>query len=204
MPVVRTMLACAAAAISLAVATPALSQAANTSNAREQSSKTVADPSAYRIGPEDVLEIAVWRDDALKKEVLVRPDGGMSFPLIGEVQAAGKTVVEIRIEITQRLESFFADPVVSVSLQKSGSQKVYVLGKVAKPGSYPVGQYVDVLQALSIAGGLTPFADSNQIRIMRREGAHQIVLPFEYERVIRGIKLEQNVVLRTGDVVVVP
>lgn len=162
------------------------------------------DPSSYRVGPEDLLEISVWREDALKKEALVRPDGGISYPLIGEVQAAGKTVLEIREEIAKRLERFIPDPAVSVAILKVGSQRVYVIGKVNKPGEYPIGRYVDVLQALSMAGGLTPFADSNDIRVMRREGGRQIVLPFEYGRVVRGQKLEQNIQLHGGDVVVVP
>jgi polysaccharide export outer membrane protein len=162
------------------------------------------DPSTYRVGPEDVLEISVWREDALKKEVLVRPDGGMSYPLVGEVQATGKTVLEIRQEIAKRLERFIPDPAVSVAILKVGSQRVYVIGRVNKPGEYAIGRYVDVLQALSMAGGLTPFADSNDIRVMRREGDRQLVLPFEYSRVVRGQKLEQNVQLRGGDVIVVP
>jgi polysaccharide export outer membrane protein len=162
------------------------------------------DPSTYRVGPEDVLEISVWREDALKKEVLVRPDGGMSYPLVGEVQATGKTVLEIRQEIAKRLERFIPDAAVSVAILKVGSQRVYVIGRVNKPGEYAIGRYVDVLQALSMAGGLTPFADSNDIRVMRREGDRQLVLPFEYSRVVRGQKLEQNVQLRGGDVIVVP
>ncbi len=162
------------------------------------------DPSVYRVGPEDVLELSVWHEDALKKEVLVRPDGGISYPLVGEVQVAGKTVLEIREEVTKRLEKFVPDAAVSVTIVKVGSQRIYVLGKVNKPGEFQVGRYVDVLQALSMAGGLTPFADSNDIRIMRREGARQVVLPFEYGRVVRGEKLEQNIQLRAGDVVVVP
>ena len=162
------------------------------------------DLSSYRVGPEDLLEISVWREDALKKEVLVRPDGGMSYPLIGEVQAAGKTVLEIRQEIAKRLERFIPDPAVSVAILKIGSQRIYVIGRVNKPGEFPIGRYVDVLQALSMAGGLTPFADSNAIRVMRREGDRQIVLPFEYGNVVRGQKVEQNIQLRGGDVVVVP
>jgi polysaccharide export outer membrane protein len=162
------------------------------------------DLSTYRVGPEDMLEISVWREDALKKEVLVRPDGGISYPLIGEVQAAGKTVLEIREEITKRLERFIPDPAVSVAILKVGSQRIYVIGRVNKPGEYPIGRYVDVLQALSMAGGLTPFADGNAIRVMRREGDHEVVLPFEYGRVVRGEKLEQNIRLHAGDVVVVP
>ncbi len=166
--------------------------------------KTASDGSAYRVGPEDVLEISVWREDALKKEALVRPDGGLSFPLIGEVQAAGRTVAEIREEITKRLDKFVPDPAVSVTVLKTGSQRVYVLGKVTKPGEFAVGRYVDVLQALSMAGGVTSFADTSNIRIMRREGDRQVVLPFEYGAVVRGQKVEQNIQLRTGDVVVVP
>jgi polysaccharide export outer membrane protein len=162
------------------------------------------DPASYRVGPEDILEISVWREEALKKEVLVRPDGGISYPLIGDVQAAGKTIGELREEITKRLEKFVPDAVVSVTVLKAASQRIYVLGKVTKPGEFPVGRSVDVLQALSMSGGLTQFADANGIRIMRREGDRQIVLPFEYARVVRGEKLEQNVLLRPGDVVVVP
>ena len=94
--------------------------------------------------------------------------------------------------------------VVDVGGIKVGSQRVYVIGKVNKPGEFLVGRYVDVLQALSMAGGLTPFADSNDIRVMRRDGTRQIVLPFEYGRVVRGEKLDQNIQLRAGDVVVVP
>lgn len=158
----------------------------------------------YRLGPEDLLEISVWREDALKREVLVRPDGGISYPLIGDVQAAGKTVDDLRQEITKRLEKFVPDAAVSVTVLKAGSQRIYVLGKVTKPGDFPVGRNIDVLQALSMAGGLTQFADQNGVRIMRRDGDRQVVLPFEYGRVVRGEKLEQNVLLRAGDVVVVP
>jgi len=162
------------------------------------------DSSTYRVGAEDMIEIAVWREEGLKKELLVRPDGGVSFPLIGEVQAAGKTALEIRDDVAKRLEKFIPDAAVSVTILKTGSQRIYVLGKVNKPGEFPVGRSVDVLQALSMAGGLTPFADSNDIRVVRREGARQVILPFEYVRVVRGDKLEQNIQLRSGDVVVVP
>jgi polysaccharide export outer membrane protein len=156
------------------------------------------------VGPEDVLEVSVWREDALKREALVRPDGGISFPLIGDVHAAGRTVAEIREEIASRLERFVPEPAVSVTVVKTGSQRVYVLGKVTKPGEFALGRYVDVLQALSMAGGLTPFADGNNIRVMRREPGRQIAFPFNYDAVARGQKLEENIQLRSGDVVVVP
>jgi polysaccharide export outer membrane protein len=162
------------------------------------------DPLTYKVGPEDVLEVSVWKEEGLKKELLVRPDGGASYPLIGEVQASGKTILELREEIGKRLEKFIPDPVVSVAILKVGSHRVYVIGKVQKPGDFPVGRYIDVLQALSMAGGLTPFADANAIRVMRRDGDKQVIIPFEYNRVVRGDKLEQNIQLRAGDVVVVP
>jgi polysaccharide export outer membrane protein len=204
-PLRGVFLVCLLAGSALVGGVPALAQTSADAQPAPVSSQFAGiDPSTYRVGPEDVLEISVWREETLKKEALVRPDGGISYPLIGEVQVAGKTVLEIRDEIARRLEKFIPEPAVSVAIFKVGSQRVYVIGKVNKPGDFPVGRYVDVLQALSMAGGLTPFADANDIRIMRREGERQVVLPFEYSRVVRGQKLEQNVQLRAGDVVVVP
>jgi polysaccharide export outer membrane protein len=168
----------------------------------ERVAASAADPS-YEIGPEDVLEIAVWREEGLKKEVLVRPDGGISFPLIGEVAAAGKTVEALRTELVERLERYIPEPTVSIAVLRVAG-RIYVIGRVNKPGDFPVGRNVDVLQALSMAGGLTPFAAENGIKIVRRLGEGQVTLPFEYARVVRGEKLEQNVLLRRGDVVVVP
>ena len=158
----------------------------------------------YQIGPEDVLEISVWKEEGLKKESLVRPDGGLSFPLIGEVQAAGKTAAQLKKEIAQRLEKFIPDPVVSISLLRVGGNKIYVIGKVNNPGEFPAGRYVDVLQALSMAKGLTPFASENGIKIMRKEGGKDVVFPFRYSDVKNGEDLEQNIQLKGGDVVVVP
>jgi|307.fasta_scaffold257449_2 polysaccharide export outer membrane protein len=169
----------------------------------EVAAEAAADPS-YRMGPEDVLDIAVWKEEALKKEVVVRPDGGMSFPLVGDLQAAGKTVVELRDELAKKLAKFIPEPVVSVAVLRVASQKIYVIGRVNKPGDFTVGRYLDVLQALSMAGGLTPFADASDIRVMRRENGKQLVLPFDYSKVSRGENLEQNIPLRTGDVIVVP
>jgi polysaccharide export outer membrane protein len=159
---------------------------------------------AYRLGPEDVLEISVWKEEALKKDVLVRPDGGLSFPLVGDVHAAGRTVDELRAELARRLQKFIPDPVVSVLLQRVMSNKIYVLGRVAKPGEFPAGRYVDVLQALSMAGGLTPFADEKDIRVLRREAGRQQIYRFDFKAVSRGEGLEQNLRLQGGDVVIVP
>jgi polysaccharide export outer membrane protein len=189
----------------------AFALAAAAAAAQEDAGKAPADASAaalaldpgYRLGPEDVLEISVWREDGLKKEVLVRPDGGISFPLVGELHARDKTVSELRDELAKRLEKFMPDPTVSVAVMKVAN-RIYVIGRVNKPGDFPVGRDVDVLQALSLAGGLTPFANENSIKVMRRENGKQVTLPFQYGRVTRGERLEQNVILQRGDVVVVP
>lgn len=159
---------------------------------------------AYRVGPEDVLDISVWKEEGLRKEVLVRPDGGISFPLVGELQAAGKTADEIRAEVTARLGSKINDPVVSVSVLKVAGNKIYVIGRVARPGEYVAGRYIDVLQALTMAGGLTPFAAEDDIRILRKRAGRDEVFEFEYSDVRKGRKLEQNIILQGGDVVVVP
>jgi polysaccharide export outer membrane protein len=159
----------------------------------------------YPLGPEDVVEISVWKEEGLKKEVLVRPDGMLSFPLVGEVQAAGRTADDIRSEVTQRLRKYLSDPVVSVTVLKVAAQKIYVIGRVNKPGEFVSGRYIDVLQALSMAGGLTPFASANDIRILRRKGtASEQVIPFRYNDVVKGKSLDQNIILKPGDVVVVP
>jgi polysaccharide export outer membrane protein len=162
-------------------------------------------PPDYKLGPEDVVEISVWREDTLKGSYLVRPDGYVSFPLAGEILAEGRTASEIRADITDKLKKFLSDPVVSVTVVRVSAQKIYVIGRVAKPGEFVSGRYIDVLQALSMAGGLTPFATPNDIRIMRKlPGGTQQVIPFRYNDVVKGKNLEQNIILKPGDVVVVP
>ena len=158
----------------------------------------------YRLGPEDVLEISVWKEEGLRKEALVRPDGALSFPLVGDLRAAGRTVEQVRQELAQRLEKYIPDPVVSVLLVRVASNRIFVVGRVAKPGDFPAGRTVDVLQALAMAGGPTPFADEKDIRILRREGAAQRVFRFDFRAASRGERLEQNIELQGGDVVVVP
>lgn len=158
----------------------------------------------YEIGPEDVLEISVWKEKDLQREVLVRPDGWLTFPLVGNIKAAGRTAYELEQEIRLRLRKYIPDPVVTVSVVKIQGLKIFVTGRVNKPGEYMVGRYIDVLQALTLAGGLTPFAKESQIKVLRREGNKEIVIPFDYSEVKRGKRLEQNIKLRSGDVIVVP
>ncbi|MDP3597523.1 MAG: polysaccharide biosynthesis/export family protein, partial [Nitrospirota bacterium] len=163
----------------------------------------VAEPS-YLLGPEDVLKVAVWKDEQLTQETVVRPDGMITFPLIGDVSATGRTAEDVRLEIAKRLSKFLPNPNVTVSVLKVLSNRIYVLGRVNKPGEYLVGHYTDVLQALSMAGGLTPYASENDIKIMRRGGANQQVFHFRYGDMQKEKDLRQNILLQRGDVVMVP
>jgi polysaccharide biosynthesis/export protein len=158
----------------------------------------------YRIGPEDILDVSVWKEEGLKKELLVRPDGGITFPLIGDLQVSGMTVRELQLQLAQRLEKYIPDPVITVGVLRIASNKVYVIGRVNKPGEYVAGRYLDVLQALSMAGGLTPFAAENDIKVVRKESGRDVVHLFRYSQVKAGRNLEQNIPLKGGDVVVVP
>ena len=158
----------------------------------------------YRISPEDVLEISVWREPDLQRQVTVRPDGGVSFPLVGDIQAAGKTPTELEETITENLAKFIPEAVVTVSVIQVQGLRVYVMGKVNRPGQFLVGRYVDVLQALTLAGGLTPFADRRNITVIRRRDGTEQIMDFDYTEVERGKNLQQNIVLQADDVVVVP
>jgi polysaccharide export outer membrane protein len=174
------------------------------SEAVEPSEAKPAPTAAYALGPEDVVQISVWKDEHLTREVVVRPDGMVSFPLVGDVQAEGKTAEELKAEITTRLSRFIPKPSVSVSVAKVVSYKVYVIGRVNRPGEFLVGHYTDVMQALSLAGGVTPFASENQIKVLRRVNGAQVVFPFAYGDALKGKGLEQNIILQRGDVVMVP
>ena len=158
----------------------------------------------YQVQPGDILEISVWKEEDLNQEVLVRPDGGLSFPLAGEMNALGKTVEQVRAEIVERLSRFIPDLVVTVSVREINGNKIYVIGQVNRPGDYIVNPQVDVMQALSMAGGTTAFASLKDISVLRRSGDRQVRLEFRYDEVLKGRNLEQNIVLESGDIVVVP
>jgi polysaccharide export outer membrane protein len=159
----------------------------------------------YKVQPGDTLQISVWKEPDLQREVLVRPDGHFSFPLAGEIDATDKSVEDLRQEIVQRLQRYIPDLVVTVSVTDIGGNKIYVLGQVNRPGQFTVNPRVDVMQALSMAGGTTAFAAVDDIVILRRgsDGA-QRAIPFKYKDVIRGRDLDQNILLDSGDIVVVP
>ncbi len=158
----------------------------------------------YLVQPGDVLDISVWKEQDLQKTVLVRPDGRFSFPLVGDVVASKKSVETLRREITEKLQRFIPDLSVTISVTEILGNKIYVIGQVNKPGQFIVNPSVDVMQALSMAGGTTAFAALNDIIILRRSTGTLRSIPFRYADVARGRNLDQNIVLQSGDVVVVP
>lgn len=158
----------------------------------------------YIIQPGDVLTISVWREKDLQGEMAVRPDGGLNFPLVGEIVAAGKTIEQLKTDIAAKLTKYVPDPVVTVTVKQAQGNKIYVVGKVNKPGDYFVNRNVDVMQALSMAGGPNPYASVNKIKILRRVNGEQKTFLFKYSQVEKGNNLEQNIILQGGDIVVVP
>jgi polysaccharide export outer membrane protein len=158
----------------------------------------------YLIGPGDVLDIAVWKDEALTRSCTVRPDGIISFPLIGEIQAAGRTTVKLKEEMEKKLERYVPEGNLSVDVKQVNSLLIYVIGRVNAPGRFVMNANVDVLQALATAGGLNVYAKRNRIKIYRHEKNGTTIFPFEYDEVVDGKRLEQNVRLKRGDVVVIP
>lgn len=159
---------------------------------------------SYTIGPGDVLEISVWKDESLSRQLIVPPDGVISFPLINDITVTNLTVASLRREISKRLNDFIPDATVTVMLVQINSLQGYVIGKVNRPGQFPINQDTTVMQILSMAGGLNPFAATGKIFIIRQENGKSIKIPFNYAAVEKGKNLEQNITLKRGDVVVVP
>ena len=164
----------------------------------------MAAESRYHIGPGDVLEISVWKDEGLSREVVVPPDGVISFPLAGDIDVNHLTVSDLRSAVKEKLSEYVPDATVTVMLLAINSLKAYVIGKVNKPGEFPISIDTHVMKILSMAGGLNPFASKGNIIILRQEKGKTIKIPFDYGDVEDGDSLEQNIVLKRGDVVVVP
>ncbi len=158
----------------------------------------------YLIGPGDVLDIAVWKDEALTRSCTVRPDGLISFPLIGDIQAAGRTASQLKDDIAQKLERYAPDATLYLDIKQVNSLIIYVIGRVNAPGRFIMNTDVDVLQALATAGGLNVYAKRGRIKIFRHEKNGTTILLFDYDDVIDGKHLEQNITLKRGDVVVIP
>ena len=163
-----------------------------------------APDSSYRIGPNDVLSIFVWKEADLSRDVTVMPDGKITYPLIGEITAQGLTAPELKKAISDKFQDFVTAPEVTVIVKESRSQVIYTIGKVTRPGPYPLAPGMTVMQALSTAGGFAEWADPKSILIVRREGGKETHLRFNYKEFTSGENLQQNILLNPGDTIVVP
>ncbi len=158
----------------------------------------------YRVAPEDILEVSVYDEPELIRQLVVCPDGRISFPLVGDIKVAGKTTAEIKAVVEKKIQVFVPNASVTVIIMELKSLKFYVLGKVARPGMFNVSNRVTVLQALAMAGGPTPFAKTKKISISRKVGANTHHISVDYENILKGQYMEQNYTLERGDVVLVP
>ncbi len=158
----------------------------------------------YDIQPGDILQISVWREEDLQREVLVSPDGYISFPLVNHLKVLGKSPQFVQQELKEKLSVFIPDASVNVALKQVVGNRFYVIGQVNRPGDFVMSQSVDVLQALSMAGGASRFAKLNDILVLRRNDGRQQAIKFKYGQVAKGKKLKQNILLQSGDVVLVP
>ena len=168
-----------------------------------------APPTEFLIGPEDVLVVTVWRNQDLSKEVIVRPDGKISLPLIGDVEAAGLTAQALSKHIAEALAEFMSTPTVSVQVKEINSYHIFVVGEVTKPGKIVLKSFTTVIQGISYAGGFTNFASRNNVHVLRmvKNGqgeSKQVMIPVPYQDIVQGKNLEANFILKAGDVIVVP
>lgn len=168
------------------------------------SPKSATDDPAYIIGQDDVLDISVWKEADVSRQVPVRPDGKISLPLLNDVQASGLTPMQLQAQLSEKLKKFFTDPQVTVIVTAINSRRVYMMGEINRPGAIPLVPNMTVLQAISSAGGLSQFANSSKIQILRTENGKQVPYFFNYKEVIRGVRTDQNIFLKPGDSIVVP
>ena len=203
----------------LTITTAALPQGPNRQEQKALASGTVSESSGerasavsppakvsadYVIGPDDVLDVSVWKEPEVSRVVPVRPDGKISLPLLNDVQAAGLTPAQLAAEITESLKKYVTSPQVTVIVTTINSQRVYILGEVTRPGAFPLLPGMSVLQALSSAGGFTQFAKVKNIFVRRVENGRESKYPFNYKDVINGKRPEQDILLKAGDTIVVP
>lgn len=164
----------------------------------------VTPPAGYVIGPDDQLSIVYWREKDMSADVVVRPDGLISLPLLNDVQASGLTPDQLRQTIAKGAAKFIEDPTVSVVVKAINSRKVFITGQVAKAGPYPLAAPTTVLQLIATAGGVSEYANKKKIVVVRKENGKEITLPFNYEDVMKGKNMAQNIELKPGDSVIVP
>jgi polysaccharide biosynthesis/export protein len=192
----RHLVACALVAATMVAAWP--------SHTFTQSKSEVHAPPGYVIGPLDVLEVLFWKDKDLSAEVVVRPDGKISLPLLNEIEAGGLTPEQLRLRVLESARRFVEDPTATVVVKQINSRNVYIMGEVLKPGTYPLGGPTSVLQLIAVAGGMTEFAARDEIVLMRTADGQTARHRVKYNDVLKGKNLEQNLLLQPGDTVVVP
>jgi polysaccharide export outer membrane protein len=168
------------------------------------SSQIAQNDAEYKIGPQDVLRIDVWKEPEISRTIPVRPDGRVSLPLLNDVQAAGLTAMQLSAVISEGLKKYITNPQVTVGVAEINSRRVYVTGEVNKAGAFPLLPNMTVLQALSNSGGFTQFAKLKGIYVLRVEEGKQVKHPFNYKDAVSGKTPEQNILLQPGDVIVVP
>jgi polysaccharide biosynthesis/export protein len=180
-----------------------------TSSSKKVMQDTVVQSNDFLLGPEDVLEITVWRNQDLSRQTVVRPDGMVSMPLIGDVLASGMTATQLAAKIADKLKEFKESPAVSVSVKEVNSYNVFILGEVQKPGKYQLKTHTSVLQAIALAGGFTLYASKNKMQVVTAEvngdgRPHEVRIPVRYDQLLSGKGERGNFVLKSGDIVVVP
>ena len=188
------------ASAALAKASPAVDE----SPSATQPSRTVSAIDEYRIGPGDVLQVFVWREGELSRDVTVRTDGKITVPLVGDVEATGRTPRQLAAELGVSYGRFLSSPQVTLGVSQANSSRFYVIGQVNKPGEFPLSARLTALQGLALAGGLKEFAKADSIVILRREGGTEVAKALNYKRLEAGRDLSQNLELRPGDTIVVP
>ena len=159
---------------------------------------------AYRLNPGDMLNISVWNEEALQQDVMVLPDGTISFPLVGIIRVVDRTPAQVQEELKQKLSRLIPDPEINLSVSATEGNNIFIIGKVNQPGRFPMTSPTDVVQALSLAGGFTTYAETEKIQILRRIGSKLKVIKFNYSKVADGKALETNILLQSGDTIVVP
>lgn len=173
-------------------------------NTGSQPPKAATDDPNYSIAPDDVLTVDVWKEPEISRTVPVRRDGKISLPLLNDVQAAGLTPTQLSSEIVEKLRATIVHPLVTVIVTQTSSLRIYILGQVNRGGAYPLVPEMTAMQALSVAGGFTPYAKLTKIYVMRSENGQDKIFPMNYKEVIHGRKMEENIRLKPGDTIVVP
>jgi polysaccharide export outer membrane protein len=187
-----------------AAQTPPAAPAPQPADAAQTAPAGVTPPADYVIGPDDVLSIVIWREKEMSSDVVVRPDGKISLPLVNELQAAGLTPAQLRAAVEKAASKWVKEPDATVIVKTINSRKVSILGNVGKAGTYPLTGDMTVLQLIALAGGLQEYADAKGITIMRKQDGRDVTLKFNYKDVVKGKNLQQNVALKPGDTVIVP